>query len=80
MWINIVDNMNTAIFIGNLNFDTTNDKLFSFLQNYGNIISCEIAIDKFSFKSKGYARVLIEDKESACNIVQTVATIQFLQY
>ena len=64
--------MNTAIFIGNLNFDTTNETLSSFLHEYGAIKSCEIIIDKFSFKSKGYARVMVENEEIAHKIIESL--------
>lgn len=57
--------MNISLFIGNLNFAATNDQLLSLLSNYGQINKCNIVLDKFTLRSKGFAHVEVEDEETA---------------
>lgn len=66
----IVISMAISLFIGNLNFAATNEQLLSLLSVYGKIIQCTIVTDKFTLKSKGFARVDVENKETAEKIIR----------
>ncbi|MBI9097945.1 MAG: RNA-binding protein [Spirochaetaceae bacterium] len=61
--------MNARLFLGNLNFNTTNDELLSYLQQSGKILKCEIITDRFTFKSRGFAHIEVEDNETADKII-----------
>lgn len=64
--------MSNKIFIGNLNYETTNDQLQSFLSQKGLILSCEIVVDKFSLKSKGFAYAEVKSEEYAEIIINSL--------
>ncbi|MCC6384349.1 MAG: RNA-binding protein [Bacteroidia bacterium] len=53
------------IFVGNLNFKTTEQELGDLFSGYGNVQSVQIITDKFSGRSKGFAFVEMPDKEEA---------------
>ena len=61
--------MSLFLFIGNLNFETTNDQLHSYLSQHVNIITCQISFDKFSLKSKGFANVEVSSEDSADTLI-----------
>jgi len=62
--------MNVSLFIGNLSFDINHDNLMTILKKHGKILSLEISEDKFTFKSKGFARALVQDQQTADCIIQ----------
>ena len=64
--------MNIQLFIGNLNFETSREKLMSSLQEYGPVINLEIIKDKFTLKSKGFAHALVEDQETADRMIHAL--------
>jgi RNA recognition motif-containing protein len=64
--------MNKQLFVGNLNFDTTQDALLAELEKYGEITRLEIITDKFSFKSKGFAHVTVDSLETAERIIKAL--------
>lgn len=57
--------MYITLFVGNLNFATTNDQLLSLLKNYGQIIKCNVIVDNFTLRSKGFAHVEVIDEKTA---------------
>lgn len=61
--------MNFSLFIGNLNYGTTNDQLLTLMSKYAEIIKCEITIDRFTLKSKGFAFAEVENREIADKII-----------
>ena len=68
--------MTTFLFIGNLNFTTTNDQLLLLLSKYGENIKCKITIDRFTQKSKGFAHAEVENKETAEKIIKELRSIE----
>lgn len=64
--------MSVGIFIGNLNFETERDELIKHLEQYGSIIDCEIITDRFTFRSKGFARAETESRETAEKIIRNL--------
>ena len=58
------------IFVGNLNFQTTEEQLHDLFTTFGEVASVKIVTDKFSGRSRGFAFVEIPDQvqaESAVN-------------
>jgi len=64
--------MNVPLFIGNLDFETSAENLEEKLSPFGKIISLEIIKDRFTSRSKGYAYALVEDKQTADLIIESL--------
>jgi len=62
--------MGVELFIGNLSYDTEGKRLSQFLGHYGKIIQCNIVTDKFTFRSKGYAKALAADADEASKVIE----------
>lgn len=60
------------LFIGNLNFTTTEDELLEFLEEYGEIVAVKIIKDKDSGRSKGFGFVEVPSVEQADSILENV--------
>lgn len=58
------------IYVGNLNFQTPEEKLEQLFAAYGSIESVQIITDKYSGRSKGFAFVEMTDQESAQNAIE----------
>lgn len=57
------------IFIGNLNFQTTEEQLQDLFIPFGEISSVKIVTDKFSGRSRGFAFVEMPDQKQGENAV-----------
>jgi RNA recognition motif-containing protein len=49
--------MATRLYVGNLSYDTTGADLQKLFEGAGKVESCELAVDRFSGKSRGFAFV-----------------------
>jgi len=49
--------MGTRLYIGNLSFETMENDLRELFAQAGNVVSCDLIMDKFSGKSRGFAFV-----------------------
>ena len=49
--------MATRLFVGNLSFNTTEGELLDLFKQSGNVVKCELMVDKFTNKSRGFAFV-----------------------
>jgi RNA recognition motif-containing protein len=49
--------MNSKIYVGNLNFNTSNDDLTQAFSKYGTVRSAKIVMDRDTNRSKGFAFV-----------------------
>ncbi|MEZ4753942.1 MAG: RNA-binding protein [Bdellovibrionota bacterium] len=58
------------LYIGNLNFKTTEDDLREVLADYGQIESIKIITDKFTGDSKGFGFVEISDDDLALKAIE----------
>jgi cold-inducible RNA-binding protein len=61
--------MGTRLFIGNLPFSTTEGELLDLFKTAGNVTSCELVMDKFSGRSRGFAFVQMGSDEEAQNAI-----------
>lgn len=60
------------IFVGNLNFQTTEEQLRDLFSEYGEVSSVKIILDKFSGRSRGFGFVEISDPEEAQNAIDSL--------
>ena len=57
--------MATKLFVGNLSFNTTEGEILDLFKQAGNVVSCELIMDKFTGKSRGFAFVQMGTQEEA---------------
>ena len=57
--------MATKLFVGNLSFNTTEGDVLDLFKQAGNVTSCELIMDKFTSKSRGFAFVTMGSQEEA---------------
>ena len=53
------------IYIGNINYATTEEELEGLFAQYGTVLSVKILIDRMTDRSKGFGFVEMEDSEEA---------------
>ncbi len=57
--------MNNKIYVGNLNYNTSEDDLRNSFSPYGTIESVSIITDRFSGQSKGFGFIEMSDADEA---------------
>lgn len=57
--------MTNKLFVGNLNFQTTNDDLINTFSDFGNVQEVKIIIDRDTQKSKGFAFLTMANESEA---------------
>jgi len=61
--------MATKLFVGNLSFNTTEGDVLDLFKKAGSVTSCELIIDKFTSKSRGFAFVQMGTQEDATKAI-----------
>jgi RNA recognition motif-containing protein len=61
--------MATKLFVGNLSFNTTEGDILDLFKQAGNVTSCELIVDKFTNKSRGFAFVTMGSQEEATKAI-----------
>jgi len=61
--------MATKLFVGNLSFNTSEGDLLELFKQAGNVTSCELIMDKFTNKSRGFAFVQMGTQEEATKAI-----------
>ena len=61
--------MATKVFVGNLSFNTTEGQILDLFKQAGNVVSCELIMDKFTGKSRGFAFVQMGTQEEATKAI-----------
>lgn len=64
--------MAKKLFVGNLPFTMTDDQFRQIFAAYGNLVSANIVIDKYSQRSKGFGFVEFETDEAAAAAMQAL--------
>lgn len=64
--------MSKKIYVGNLNYDTTETQLNELFSGYGTVMSANIITDKFTDRSKGFGFVEMEDDEAASEAISSL--------
>ena len=57
--------MATKLFVGNLSFNTTEGDVLDLFKQAGTVTSCELIVDKFTSKSRGFAFVTMGTQDEA---------------
>jgi RNA recognition motif-containing protein len=57
--------MATKLFVGNLSFNSTEGDVLDLFKQAGNVTKCELIVDKFTNKSRGFAFVEMGTQEEA---------------
>ena len=57
--------MATKLFVGNLSFNSTEGDVLDLFKTAGNVVKCELIVDKFTNKSRGFAFVEMGTQEEA---------------
>ena len=57
--------MATRLFVGNLSFNTTEGDILDLFKQAGNVTACNLIVDKFTNKSRGFAFVTMGSPEEA---------------
>lgn len=60
------------IYVGNLPYSTTEDDLRAAFESHGEVTSCNIIIDKFSGRSKGFGFVEMSDDSAASAAIEAL--------
>ena len=61
--------MATKLFVGNLSFNTTEGDVLDLFKQAGNVTSCNLIVDKFTNKSRGFAFVEMGTQEEATKAI-----------
>ncbi|MEI6083615.1 MAG: RNA-binding protein [Verrucomicrobiota bacterium] len=62
--------MGTRIFVGNLSFNSTEGELLDLFKTAGNVVKCELMVDKFTNKSRGFAFVEMGSQDEANKAIE----------
>ena len=62
--------MEKRLYVGNLSYSTTEDSLETLFQQAGTVVKCELMLDKFTSRSRGFAFVEMGTPEEAEKAVE----------
>ena len=62
--------MGTKLYVGNLSYGTTEDDLNNFFKEAGTVVKCELVLDKYTSKSRGFAFVEMGSQEDATKAIE----------
>lgn len=62
--------MEKRIYVGNLSYNTTEEDIEALFQQAGTVSSCQLMLDKFTSRSRGFAFVEMENVEEANSAVE----------
>ena len=62
--------MNKKLYVGDLNYDTTEGKLSELFGEIGQVVSTDLIIDRYSGRSKGFAFVEMGDQAAAQKAIE----------
>jgi cold-inducible RNA-binding protein len=57
--------MGTRLFVGNLSYSSTEGDVKELFQQVGSVVKCELVLDKFTSKSRGFAFVEMSSQDEA---------------
>lgn len=57
--------MNTKLYVGNLAFDASESELRDLFAQHGTVSECDLVMDHYTGKARGFAFVTMETKEGA---------------
>lgn len=69
--------MATKLYVGNLSYSTTEDDLRALFEEVGAVASCDVILDRFTSKSRGFAFVEMATPEDARNAIEQCHNREF---
>ena len=69
--------MAKKIYVGNLNFTTTEDALRDLFAQHGTVVSADIVMDRYSGRSRGFGFVEMEDAQAADDAISALDGSEF---
>jgi RNA recognition motif-containing protein len=57
--------MEKKLYVGNLSYGSTEDDVRDLFEQAGNVVSCQLMLDKFTSRSRGFAFVEMDTPEEA---------------
>ena len=61
--------MATNLYVGNLSYDTTEGDLLNLFKQAGNVVRCNLIMDRFTNRSRGFAFVEMGSQDEATRAV-----------
>ena len=61
--------MEKKLYVGNLSYGSTEDDVRGLFEQAGNVVSCQLMLDKFTSRSRGFAFVEMDTPEDALKAV-----------
>lgn len=62
--------MNKKLYVGNLNYNTTESKISEMFGEVGEVVSTDLIIDRYSGRSKGFAFVEMAEQSAAQQAIE----------
>jgi RNA recognition motif-containing protein len=69
--------MAKKIYVGNMNYNTTEQELENLFSQYGNVASAKIIIDRYTDRSKGFGFVEMEEEDAAEAAISALDNSEF---
>lgn len=66
------------IYVGNLNYDFTEDELKKLFEKYGEVSSARIVSNRYSGKSKGFGFVVMPNRADAEKAIATYSEMEYM--
>jgi RNA recognition motif-containing protein len=63
---------NNKIYVGNINYNTSEEELQDLFKSYGEVKSVNIIVDKYSGQSKGFGFVEMESADAASSAISAL--------
>ncbi|TAN35613.1 MAG: RNA-binding protein [Verrucomicrobia bacterium] len=61
--------MGTKLYVGNLSFNTSDTDIKNLFAQAGTVVSCDVILDKFTSKSRGFGFVEMSTNEEAAKAI-----------
>ncbi len=64
--------MSKKIYVGNMNYNTTEDSIRDLFSNYGEVLSVNMITDRYTGRFKGFAFIEMETDDEANNAIKSI--------
>ncbi len=64
--------MSKKIYVGNMNYNTTEDSVRDLFSNYGEVLSVNMITDRYTGRFKGFAFIEMETDDEANNAINSI--------
>ena len=69
--------MKNKIYVGNLNYSSTEEQLEQLFASYGSVVSAVIVTDKYTDQSKGFGFIEMADEDAATAAISALNGTEF---